>query len=202
MPRRRDRGPADMSDSASEVARLLEQSAAALSQLHEQARTIADIAEAVAGALRSGGTLVLCGNGGSAAQCQHVAAELTGRFKLERRGLRAIALTTDTSALTALANDYGFENVFARQVEALGRPGDVLMGLSTSGGSENVVKAFEKAEEIGVTTVALVGPKGGVLADAADLCLAAPGDTTANVQECHIAALHVVCDIVERELAD
>jgi len=189
-----------MSDSADEVARLLEQSAAALGRLREQAGTIADVARAVTEALRAGGTLFLCGNGGSAAQCQHVAAELTGRFKLERRGLRAIALTTDTSALTALGNDYGFDNVFARQVEALGRPGDVLMGLSTSGGSKNVVKAFEKAGELDMTTVALVGPNGGALADMADLCLAAPGDTTANVQECHIAALHVVCEIVEREL--
>ena len=189
-----------MSDSADEVARLLEQSAAALGRLRDQAGTITDIARAVTVALRAGGTLFLCGNGGSAAQCQHVAAELTGRFKLERRGLRAIALTTDTSALTALGNDYGFDNVFARQVEALGRPGDVLMGLSTSGGSKNVVKAFEKAGELDMTTVALVGPNGGALADMADLCLAAPGDTTANVQECHIAALHVVCEIVEREL--
>jgi len=184
-----------------DVRNLLDESVAALSALREQADIIAGIAERVAEALRAGGTLFLCGNGGSAAQCQHIAAEFTGRFKLERRGLRAVALTTDTSALTAIGNDYGFEDVFSRQVEALARPGDMLLGLSTSGGSKNVLRAMETGGRMGLTTVALVGPTGGALADAADLCLAAPADTTANVQECHIAALHIVCDIAERELA-
>jgi len=190
-----------MSEGREQVAELLIKSVNALSALGDRADDIARVAEAVVAALSGGGTLLLCGNGGSAALCQHIAAELTGRYKLERRGLRAIALTTDTSALTAIGNDYGFEEVFARQLEALGRPSDVLIGLSTSGRSQNVVRAFKKAKEIGLVTVAVVGPQGGPLADVADVCLAAPGDSTANVQECHLAALHVICDLVERRLA-
>lgn len=190
-----------MSDKNSDVLKLLGQSVAALQGLRERADVIADIAAAVTEVLEKGGTLFLCGNGGSAAQSQHIATEFTGRFKLERRGLRAVALTTDSSALTAIGNDYGFENIFSRQVEALARPGDVLIGLSTSGGSKNIVSALEKAKEIGAKTVALVGPGGGAMADAADLCLAVPGDGSANIQECHIVALHIVCDIVERNLA-
>ncbi|MFH1730342.1 MAG: SIS domain-containing protein [Planctomycetota bacterium] len=189
-----------MSDKADEVRSSLDRSAAALAELCGQAAAVAEIIEKVADSLRKGGSLFLCGNGGSAAQCQHVAAELTGRFKLERRGLRAVSLTTDTSALTAIGNDYGFDQVFARQLEALARPGDVLIGLSTSGSSKNVVRAFEKARQMGVATIALVGPKGGELADLADACLAAPGEATAVVQECHIAALHAMCEIVERDL--
>jgi len=191
-----------MSEKADEVRASLDRSAAALDALRGQAPVIAHIAEEIADALRKGGTLFLCGNGGSAAQCQHVAAEFTGRFRLERRGLRAVSLTTDTSALTAIGNDYGFDQTFARQLEALGKAGDAVMGLSTSGSSKNVVRAFEKARELDMTTVALVGPAGGELADLADVCLAAPGECTAVVQECHIAALHAVCDIVERDLSN
>ena len=190
-----------MSDKADEVRSSLDRSAAALAELCGQAAAVAEIIEKVAGSLRKGGSLFLCGNGGSAAQCQHVAAELTGRFKLERRGLRAVSLTTDTSALTAIGNDYGFDQVFARQLEALARPGDVLIGLSTSGSSTNVVRAFEKAREMSVTTIALVGPKGGELAGLADACLAAPGEAASVVQECHIAALHAMCEIAERDLS-
>ena len=190
-----------MSSKADEVARMLEESVKALAELGRHAETIAAIAEMVAGALRGGATLFLCGNGGSAAQCQHIAAEFTGRFRIDRHGFRAIALTTDTSALTAVANDYGFENVFSRQLEALAKAGDVLIGLSTSGGSKNVVRAFEEAAEIGVMTVAFVGPEGGELGGMADIRLAAPGEHTANVQECHITALHAMCDLVERDLA-
>jgi D-sedoheptulose 7-phosphate isomerase len=183
------------------AARLLGDSAAAVANLGEQAGAVAAIAGAVINALRRGGTLFLCGNGGSAAQCQHVAAEFTGRFGIERRGLRAIALNTDSSALTAIGNDYGFDRVFARQVEALARPGDLLLGLSTSGRSANVLRALEQARDLGATTIALTGPHGGPMADLADLPLAAPGETTATVQECHLAALHAVCDLAERELS-
>ncbi len=190
-----------MSDTADEVTRLLEDSAAALSRLRQQAATIADIAEAVGDAVLGGGKLLLCGNGGSAAQCQHVAAELTGRFRLERRALSAVALPTDTSALTAVGNDYGFENIFSRQVEALARAGDALIGLSTSGSSKNVVKAFEAARGLHVKTIAFVGSKEAKLAQIADLCLTVPADNTANVQECHMAALHAVCHIVENKLS-
>jgi D-sedoheptulose 7-phosphate isomerase len=191
-----------MSERANRIEASLGKSAAAIEALRNQAPVIAQIAEEIAESLRKGGTLFLCGNGGSAAQCQHIAAEFTGRFRLERRGLRAVSLTTDTSVLTAIGNDYGFDQVFARQLEALAKRDDVLIGLSTSGNSANVVHAFEKAREIGVTTIALIGPKGGDLAGLADVCLAAPGDETSVVQECHIAALHTVCEIAERDLSN
>jgi D-sedoheptulose 7-phosphate isomerase len=191
-----------MSPGGSSIDELLARSASNLAGLRVHSETIREIAARIVDALRLGGTLFLCGNGGSAAQAQHIAAEFTGRFKLERRGLRAVSLTTDTSALTAIGNDYGFENVFARQIEALGLPGDVLLGLSTSGGSKNVLRAFEKARECGVGCIALTGPTGGAIAELADATLAAPGESTANVQECHLAALHVVCEIAERELSD
>ncbi len=191
-----------MSNNTGDVLHMLERSAAALDALREQAAEIATLADTITAALRDGGRLFLCGNGGSASQCQHAAAELTGRFQMERRGLAAVALTTDTSAITSIGNDYGFEAIFARQVEALARPGDVLLGLSTSGGSKNVVRAFERARELGVGTIALVGPTGGALAHLADATLSAPGETTAVVQESHLAVLHIICAIVERELAN
>lgn len=191
-----------MSEKTDRIEASLDRSAAALHALRGQGPVIAHIAEEIADTLRKGGTLFLCGNGGSAAQCQHIAAEFTGRFRLERRGLRAISLTTDTSALTAIGNDYGFDQVFARQLEALAKAGDVLIGLSTSGSSTNVVRAFEKARELSVTTIALIGPNGGDMAGLADMCVPAPGDDTAVVQECHIAALHAVCEIVERDLSN
>ncbi len=190
-----------MSERADRITASLGRLAAAIDALRSQAHAVAQVAEEIADALRQGGTLFLCGNGGSAAQCQHVAAEFTGRFRLERHGLRAVSLTTDTSALTAIGNDYGFEQVFARQLEALARADDVLIGLSTSGNSTNVVRAFEKARELGVTTIALTGPNGGDMAGLADVCVAAPSDETSAVQECHIAALHAVCEIVEQELS-
>lgn len=183
-----------------EIARLLDQSASAMQALCGKAGAIEQIAAAITKSLRSGGTLLLCGNGGSASQCQHIASEFTGRYKLERPGFRAIALTTDTSALTSIGNDYGFETIFARQVDALGRPGDVLLGLSTSGTSKNVVAAFEHAKKLGLVRIALTGPKPSTLADMADATLAAPGDSTPQIQECHLAALHVMCEIVERAL--
>jgi len=189
-----------MSREDDEVARLLEAAAAGLEELVDQADEVARIADAVVETLAGGGTLFLCGNGGSAAQCQHIAAEFTGRFKVERGGLRAISLTTDTSALTAIGNDYGFDQVFARQLEALARPGDLLIGLSTSGQSANIVRAFESAKRLGVKSIALVGRKGCRMAELADLCLAAPGDGSATIQQCHIVALHAVCDVAEREL--
>ncbi|MHB0868700.1 MAG: D-sedoheptulose-7-phosphate isomerase [Chloroflexota bacterium] len=158
------------------------------------ARTIAD-------SLRAGGKLLLCGNGGSAADCQHVAAEfvsrLTGDF--ERPGLPAIALTTDTSFLTAYANDYSFEGIFERQVEALGKQGDVLMGISTSGGSRNVIRAVEMASAMGLRTIVLTG-SGGPLVAMADVALTVPSGNTQYIQEAHLAMEHVVVDLAERYL--
>jgi D-sedoheptulose 7-phosphate isomerase len=162
---------------------------------------MARTAARLAAVLRAGGTILACGNGGSAAECQHFAAELTGRFKRERPGWPALALTVDTSALTAIANDYGFERVFARQVEAYGRPGDVLVAISTSGRSPNVVTAAREARARGLTVVALTGADAGALGAEADEVLAVPEADTARVQEVHLTVLHVLCDEVERALA-
>ena len=166
----------------------------------EAADSIAAAVQLVVAALRRGGKVLLCGNGGSAADAQHIAGELVGRFKLERPAFHAVALTTDSSVLTAVANDYGFDQVFARQVEGLGRQGDVLLAYSTSGSSANVVKAIETARAIGMSTVALTGAAGGRMAALADVCIRAPSDDTPIVQECHAAAGHVLCLLVEQAL--
>lgn len=152
-------------------------------------------------AYRSGGKIILCGNGGSAADAQHLAAELVGRFKLERRALPAIALNTNTSILTALGNDYGYETVFSRQVEALVNKNDVVIGLSTSGNSPNVIKAIEAAKAKGAKTIGLTGGKGGLITKVADLAITVPSDNTPRIQEAHITIGHIVCELVERELA-
>lgn len=146
------------------------------------------------------GKLLLCGNGGSAADAQHIAAELIGRFEKERISLPAISLTTNTSNLTCIANDYQFDHVFSRQVEGLGQAGDLLIAISTSGNSSNVLKAVEKAKEIGVKTLALTGSSGGKLKKEADLLLNVPSDHTPRIQESHILIGHILCDLLEREL--
>ncbi|MGA2327975.1 MAG: HAD-IIIA family hydrolase [Bryobacteraceae bacterium] len=162
---------------------------------------ILDAAALIATAFRTGGKVMLCGNGGSAADAQHIAAEFVGVLSqsFPRPGLPAIALTTDTSILTAGANDFGFEGVFARQVQALGRPGDVLVGISTSGNSANVLRAFEYAREHGLGTIALAGP-GGKLPALADVAIRVPADATQYIQESHILIGHILCDLVERSL--
>jgi D-sedoheptulose 7-phosphate isomerase len=151
-------------------------------------------------ALAAGSCILLCGNGGSAADAQHAAAELTGRFRRDRRGLAAIALTTDTSAITAIANDYGFDQVFARQVEALGRAGDVLVAISTSGNSPNVLAAIERAGALGLKTLALSGGDGGHAAARAELALVVPATDTARIQEAHIFLLHCLCEALEEDI--
>lgn len=160
-------------------------------------RNFGAAAELCRAALAGGKRILLCGNGGSAADAQHAAAELTGRFRRDRPALAAIALTTDTSALTAIANDYGFEQVFARQVEALGRPGDVLVAISTSGHSPNVLAAVARAGALGMKTIALSGRDGGKLAALCDLALVVPAAETERVQEAHIFLLHCLCAAVE-----
>lgn len=150
--------------------------------------------------LRRGNKILLCGNGGSAADAQHVAGELVGRFSRERRGLPAIALTTDTSILTALGNDYGFETVFARQVEALGEEGDMLVGISTSGNSPNVLKALEMARQKRMITLGFTGGSGGKMVPLCDMCFIAPASKTPRIQEIHIAAWHLICDLVEKAI--
>lgn len=165
--------------------------------LLEQAGRIARVGAVLAGVLRAGGKVLFCGNGGSAADAQHLASELVGRFRRERSALPALSLCCDPSAVTALANDYGYAEVFARQVAAHGRKGDALVGLSTSGGSTNVVRAMETAGERGLVRVALVGRDGGPVADAADHVLRAPAVETPRIQECHILCGHILCEIVE-----
>jgi len=147
--------------------------------------------------LHSGNKILICGNGGSAADAQHIAAELVGRYEKERRAWPAIALTTDTSALTALSNDYGFEEVFARQVQALARENDLLIALSTSGRSPNVIRAAEKARELGCKTIALTGADGGPLSSVCDLVLSVPAGRTSRVQELHITIGHLWCEMVD-----
>lgn len=151
--------------------------------------------------LRSGRKVLLFGNGGSAADSQHIAAELVGRFRLNRRALPAIALTTDTSSLTALGNDFGYETVFERQIEALGAPGDVAVGISTSGDSPNVLAAVRLARRRGLKTVALTGRGGGSLAGLADLAIVVPSDSTQRIQEAHITTGHILCELIEQRFA-
>ncbi len=147
--------------------------------------------------LRTGNKILLCGNGGSAADAQHIAAELTGRYKAERRGLPAIALTTDTSALTAIGNDYGYERVFDRQLEALAREGDLLVGISTSGNSENVIRALGLARELGCRTLGFSGRDGGAMNGLCDLNIVVPSDNTPRIQEMHILIAHTMCQVID-----
>ena len=164
---------------------------------------IVQAAEVLAERLRCGGKILVCGNGGSAADAQHFAAELVNRFEMERPGLAAIALTTDCSTLTSIANDYAFEQVFARQLRALGRPGDMLLAISTSGHSPNVLAAMAAAQELGVMTVALTGRDGGKMAEqlkADDLELRVSAAVTARIQETHILIIHCLCDLIDQRL--
>jgi phosphoheptose isomerase len=170
--------------------------------LHERVRRgevqpIVAAAAAMVAALNGGGKLLVLGNGGSAADAQHVAAELVGRFQRERAALAAIALTTDTSVLTSIANDDAFDRVFVRQIEALGKPGDVVLGISTSGASANVVGALAAARRLGMRTIALTGRDGGEVGRAAEIHVNVPSTSTARVQEVHRTLLHVMCELVE-----
>jgi D-sedoheptulose 7-phosphate isomerase len=175
--------------------------AAALGQLVVRAPVLAEVASSLIGALRGGRQVLVAGNGGSAAETQHFVAELVGRFRRERRPYAVIALTADTAILTAVANDYGFEEVFARQVRALGRRGDVLLLFSTSGESENLVRAATIGRQDGLTTVAITGERPNRLARLADLAVRVPATETALVQELHQVVTHLLCDVVESELA-
>ena len=166
----------------------------------ENIKLLEQISEQIAEAFRRGGKILICGNGGSAADAQHIAAEFIGRFKRERKSLPAIALTTDTSILTALANDYSYEAVFSRQVEGLGEKGDVLIALSTSGTSKNVIEAVKKAKEKGLITIGFTGKSGGELAKLCDLNFSVGSQKTPRVQEMHITALHAVSEAVEDAL--
>lgn len=180
---------------------LTELAALATRVAEQQADAIATLVDVYTSALRAGGTLLFAGNGGSAADAQHIATEYVVRYSHNRRPLPAIALTTDTSLLTAGANDLGFDEIFARQIEALARAGDVLVLHSTSGESPNVVRAAQAAKVKGVTVVALLGKSGGALKDLADHSLVVPSDETSHIQELHLALEHIICGMVERALA-
>lgn len=158
---------------------------------------IAQAASAVTEALRSGNKVLLAGNGGSAADAQHIAGEFVGRFLKERKALAAIALSTDTSVLTALANDYGIDRMFARQIEALGNAGDVFIAISTSGNSANILAAVAQAKTQGIRTIGLTGAKEGALASEADMVIAVPSQSTPRIQEAHITIGHIICNAVE-----
>jgi D-sedoheptulose 7-phosphate isomerase len=169
-------------------------------RLTEQAPAICAAAQRMVDALKGGGKILICGNGGSAADAQHLAAELIGRYRKDRAPLPALALTVDTSALTAIANDYAFDEVFARQVCGIGLPGDLLLAISTSGNSANVLRAVAAAKQQGIATIALTGEAGGGLAAEADLAIRVPASLTNAVQEMHIAVGHILCGIIEDTL--
>lgn len=180
------------------IEKLIQEHIAVIEQVKQHCiPDIEEIASLCKKAVLSGKTIYFCGNGGSAADSQHLAAEFVGRFVKERRGLPAIALTTDTSILTAVSNDYGYEQIFARQVEALVRPGDVIVGLSTSGNSPNVILAMDKAKQIGAVTIGFSGSNGGKLAEYCDVCVTVPTRVTARIQEAHILIGHMICEIMD-----
>ena len=172
----------------------------AVQALAQCADDIERIAGVVVAALRAGNKILICGNGGSAADAQHMAAELVGRFVSDRKALAAIALTTDTSALTAIANDYGYDHVFSRQVEGLAQPGDVFLGISTSGNSSSIMAACDAARSVGCHVVGLAGRDGGSLRKRCDIAVIAPAQETAHIQECHIIVIHLLCALVEQGL--
>ncbi|MBP5709489.1 MAG: D-sedoheptulose 7-phosphate isomerase [Bacteroidales bacterium] len=163
-------------------------------------RNIEKVAEICTMALKAGSKVLFCGNGGSAADAQHIASELSGRFYIDRRPFAAEALHCNTSYLTAVANDYGFDCVYSRLLQATAKKGDVLVGLSTSGNSQNVVNAFEMAKTLGLSTVAMTGAGGGKLKPMADVLLAVPSDNTPRIQECHILLGHIICELVEKNM--
>lgn len=169
--------------------------------LEANAEKIASTVGEIGRIFKNNGKVIIFGNGGSAADSQHIAAEFIGRFKKERRSLPAIALTTDTSILTALGNDYGFDTVFSRQVEGLARPGDLAWAISTSGNSRNVIEAVNKAKEMGLTTVSLTGCDGGGLAKLTDISIIVPSRDTARIQESHICVAHTICELVENRVS-
>ena len=167
--------------------------------LTESSDLIETIVLTIARCLRQNGKILWMGNGGSAADCQHMAAEFVGRFEQERKGLASIALTTDTSILTSVGNDYGFEKIFSRQIESLCNNNDIVIGISTSGNSRNIMEGFNKAQEIGAYTIGFTGNNGGLMADQVDTCIIVPSNNTARIQEAHILMGHIICACVETD---
>ena len=172
----------------------------AVTALRSLAPDVDRVVALIARSLAAGGALLVCGNGGSAADAQHIAAELTGRFFRDRKPLRALALHANTSSLTAIGNDYGYDEVFAREVGAHGREGDVLLAISTSGNSRNILRAIEAAREKRMVVIGLTGESGGKMRDLCDVCLCVPSTSTPRIQECHILVGHSICELLERIL--
>jgi D-sedoheptulose 7-phosphate isomerase len=183
------------------IAQRVRASAAAIEDVARQTDAIVAVAGAITAAMRRGNKLLLFGNGGSAADAQHIAAEFLGRYLMERAAMPAISLSDNSSTVTCVANDYAFERVFARQIEGLGQPGDVAFGITTSGGSENVIAGLRAARERGLETVALTGAGGTGLAELADHVVAVAADETPRIQEAHALVAHLICELVEREVA-
>ena len=192
-----DRSP----DAEALASRRIDEHLAVVGALRDSRAAIAEIARIIAGALRAGGKVLAFGNGGSAADAQHFVGELVGRYYLERRAFPAVALTANTASITAIANDYGFDRVFERQVEALGQPGDVAVGISTSVRSPNVLAALRKARELCLSTIGMTGEDAGAMKAETDACLSVPSSDTPRIQEAHITAIHIICEWVEKEVA-
>lgn len=179
---------------------MIEESAETKMVVLELAPQIEKAVETVIGALKNNRKIILAGNGGSASQSIHIAAEFVGRFKIERKGLPAIALTADLAAITSIGNDYGFDAIFERQLEALGNEGDVFIALSTSGNSRNIIKAVEKAKELNVHTIGLLGKGGGKLKNTSKVNIIVNSDNTPRIQEAHLMILHIICELAEKEM--
>jgi D-sedoheptulose 7-phosphate isomerase len=187
----------------SEIEKALNESIGVKSEvLSNSVETIARIATMAVDALRDGHSLYFMGNGGSAADAQHISGELVGRYKKDRKSLPVLALTTDTSVLTAISNDFGYDYCFEKQIEAFARKGDVVFGLSTSGNATNVINALKLAGKIGAKTIGFTGRDGGMIKDIVDVCLMVPSSDTPRIQECHITIGHILCSIIENELFD
>ena len=187
-----------MTEHTADIAREIQESISVKTELGRTAtEQIAEAASAIVACLRAGGKLIAFGNGGSASDAQHMVAELVGRYAVKRQALAAIALTTNTSSLTAIANDFGFEEVFARQLEALGKPHDVVLAISTSGNSSNVLRGLEIAKALGLKKIGLTGNNGGKVRDLVDVCIIAPSSSTPRIQEAHALIIHILCGIVE-----
>jgi D-sedoheptulose 7-phosphate isomerase len=182
-----------------DIAAAVDEHLLVVSKLKSELPLIVDIAECMCERLRQGGTIYWLGNGGSAADCQHLAAELVCRFRAERKALPSVALTTDSSVLTAVGNDYAYEQIFARQIEALCTSGDVVVAISTSGQSANVIKAVRSALDVGAYVVALTGRDGGKLREMVEHCVIVPSDDTARIQEAHILVGHILCELIDLE---
>lgn len=188
-------------DTEALISQRIDEHLAVIGDLRDSRDAIADIARVIAEALRAGGKVLAFGNGGSATDAQHFVCELVGRYYLERMALAAVALTANTASLTAITNDYDFDRVFERQIEALGRPGDVAVGISTSGRSSNVLAALRKARELGLSSIGMTGEDADAMKAETDACLSVPSSDTPRIQEAHITAIHIVCEWVEKEMA-